>query len=95
MAESEGGSHVRKRKDASKSKDKTDDIKDSGDDGDSKRESAKSTKDKDKARKKAQLMEGGSYWLTRIVFTRAIGFIYCKNLTFYLIICTQSLCEFI
>ncbi len=80
MAESGGGSHVRKRKDASKSKDKTDGIKASGDDS-PERVSAKSTEDKPVQKSPPpshQVMEAGSYWLTRIVFTRAIGFIYCK-----------------
>lgn len=79
MAESGSKSHVRKRKDTSKAKDINDGIKSSGDDEDSSPE--KSTKDKAcKVQKNVlpcQVMEAGSYWLTRIVFIRAIGFIYC------------------
>ncbi len=26
-------------------------------------------------------MDAGSYWLTRIVFTRSIGFVYCEHLS--------------
>lgn len=24
-------------------------------------------------------IQGGSYWLTRVVFVRALGFVYCKS----------------
>ena len=79
MAEPGDKSHVRKRKDASKAKDINDGIISSGDDDDP--SPKKSTKDKAcKVQKNVppcQVMEAGSYWLTRIVFTRAIGFIYC------------------
>ena len=80
MAESEGKSRVRKRKDVSKSKDVNDGIKSSVVDDDS---PGSGTSAKDKLEKSVdvlpcQEMEGGSYWLTRIVFTRAIGFIYCQ-----------------
>jgi hypothetical protein len=77
MAESESKSRVRKRKDASKSKDINDGIKSSRDNNDGGK-SATSTEDKlEENIPPYQLMETGSYWLTRIVFTRAIGFIYC------------------
>ena len=80
MAESEGKSRVRKRKDASKSKDVNDGIKSSVVDDVS---PGPGRSAKDKVEKNVDVlpileMEGGSYWLTRIVFTRAIGFIYCK-----------------
>ena len=84
MAESEGKSHVRKRKDASKAKDLEDDsIKSSGDVGDSSPGEKSTAKGKPcKVEKTVSprgcgVMESGSYWLTRIIFTRAIGFIYC------------------
>lgn len=79
MAEPEGKSRVRKRKDASKSKDINDGIKSSGeDDGLRSGKSAMEPDKGDKSVPPCQEMEGGSYWLTRIVFTRAIGFVYCK-----------------
>ena len=82
MAESEGKSRVRKRKDTSKTKDRPvdDGIKSSGSDGSptpEKSEKDDSCKGEKKNAPSCQVMEAGSYWLTRIVFTRAIGFIYC------------------
>ena len=80
MAESEGKSRIRKRKDASKSKDVNDGIKSSvvDDDSPGPGRSAKDKVEKSVEALPCQEMEGGSYWLTRIVFARAIGFIYCK-----------------
>ena len=85
MAESEGKSRVRKRKDASKSKDVNDGVKSSvvDDDSPDPGTSAKGKVEKNVGVLPCQEMEGGSYWLTRIVFTRAIGFIYCKYVWYY------------
>ena len=86
MADLGGKSHVRKRRDTSKSKDTNDDVKATIDEhgANHERESAdmcsSSKERKDQIQESApscQEMEAGSYWLTRIVFTRAIGFIYC------------------
>lgn len=33
---------------------------------------------------KNNVMESGSYWLTRIVFLRSLAFVYCKYLFFIL-----------
>jgi hypothetical protein len=88
MAELEDKSRIRKRKDASKSKDG---IKSSGgDDGGGPRPGKSAVEEKlENNVPPCQLMEAGSYWLTRIVFTRAIGFIYCTYM--YDIMCDTSL----
>ena len=36
------------------------------------------TVDKDEKPSTEAKLEAGSYWLTRIVFIRALGFVYCK-----------------
>lgn len=36
------------------------------------------TVDKDKKPTMETKLEAGTYWLTRIVFIRALGFVYCK-----------------
>lgn len=87
MAESAGKSHIRKRAATSKSKHKNDGVKiPADDDRDNEKkptgvsgQSSESIKEKpiEPQKNAGLIMETGSYWLTRIVLTRAIGFIYC------------------
>ena len=79
----EGSGEVRKRKRRKRAKD----------DGDQERETSErpsdssrpliSTEKKEKRREipeKPTEIQPGSYWLTRIVFIRALGFVYCNSL---------------
>lgn len=76
MADNSGRSHVRKRAGAtqSKSEEKDGDTKSTREDALANREKAQSG-DRPTSTP-ADRLQPGSYWLTRIVFTRAIGFIY-------------------
>ena len=38
------------------------------------------TKAETPQRAQAPTIQGGSYWLTRVAFVRALGFVYCKSL---------------
>ena len=78
--DSEGRSHVRKRAGATQSRS---DKKD----GDTKSTSKDAIENRGKVQSgdrptstPADRLQPGSYWLTRIVFTRAIGFIYCMTI---------------
>ena len=83
-------SDVRKRKVDSSSQSRAKDKSESAaDDGDTKTSDKSSGAGTSKLRPSAERvddagggdrckMQAGSYWLTRIVFTRAIGFIYCE-----------------
>ena len=82
MAESQGKEQVRKRlgtvesRSNDKEKDETTKLTSEGDDtklGDALKSKRKENEATDRCR-----MQPGTYWLTRIVFTRSIGFIYCK-----------------
>lgn len=37
------------------------------------------TKAETPQRAQAPTIQGGSYWLTRVAFVRALGFVYCKS----------------
>ena len=86
MAESEGRSHIRRRLDTSrsqstdKSSDKATKSESESDGSDVKVGEAMKSDRGEAGETDTCQMQAGSYWLTRIVFTRSIGFIYCKVL---------------
>lgn len=80
--ELEGKSHVRKRIDPSRPKNKDDvtEFRDKLAGTTSEHGSTEQSEKDDTGEAERRLSsQAGSYWLTRIVFTRAIGFIYCKH----------------
>ena len=82
MAESQGKGQVRRRLDTvgskSNNKDKDGTTKSSSEGDDAKLCDGLKPKRMENEKVYQCQMQAGTYWLTRIVFTRSIGFIYCK-----------------